>query len=73
VRSFYENSEVQQLMQNLSDTLRVVSLAGIEVNDSLTNLIFVVFASFFPEIQHQVEFAVKKKEEQKRLSEERKQ
>mmetsp|Transcript_9556 Transcript_9556/g.9165 ORF Transcript_9556/g.9165 Transcript_9556/m.9165 type:complete len:371 (-) Transcript_9556:625-1737(-) len=73
IHSFYGNPQIESLINNLSETLKIVQYANIEVNESLTNLILVVFSSFYPEISAQVEKESKKKEEEKKKSpEERK-
>ena len=56
----------------LSDILRIVQNAGLELNESVTNLIFCVFASYFPEIYRQINQEEKRKEEEKREKEEHK-
>ena len=47
---FYNNEHMVLLSIYTNDILRIVQNANIELTDSVINLIFCIFASYFPEI-----------------------
>jgi hypothetical protein len=47
----------------MNDVLRIVSNANIEITDTISNLIFCVFATFFPEVYESMNQEEKKDEE----------
>lgn len=50
IKGQYGSEQIHQFVALMNDVLRIVSNANIEITDTISNLIFCVFATFFPEV-----------------------
>lgn len=50
VKGTYENEIMANFVRNVSDVLRIVFKTNIEMGEGVSNLIFCVFSSFYPEL-----------------------
>src|SRR5258706_15702899 len=50
IQEFYGSKKVTEFVAVMNDMLKIISNANIDISDSISNLIFCVFASFFPEV-----------------------
>lgn len=50
VRSTYESDDLKIFVSSVSDVLKVIFKTGIEPNEGVSNLIFCVLSSFYPEL-----------------------
>ena len=50
IKGTYENEIMANFVRNVSDVLRIVFKTNIEMGEGVSNLIFCVFSSFYPEL-----------------------
>lgn len=50
IEHFYGSEKVELFVHEMNDVLKIVQNANIDITDTISNLIFCVFASFFPEV-----------------------
>ena len=50
IQNFFTHDQISQFANKVSDVLRIVYKTNLEINDGVSNLIFCVFLSFYPEI-----------------------
>ena len=63
VKGTYENDDLKIFVSSVSEVLKIVFKTGMEPNEGISNLIFCVLSSFYPELFE----SIKKEEEQKAL------
>ena len=72
VRQTYENDDLKIFVSTVSDVLRIVLKTGIEPNEGVSNLIFCVLSSFYPELFESIEVEKQEKAKEKKEAEEKK-
>jgi hypothetical protein len=50
IKTFFNQNQVSNFTNRVSDILRIIYKTNIDINDSVSNLILSVFLSFYPEI-----------------------
>jgi uncharacterized protein YjgD (DUF1641 family) len=62
VKSTYEHEAVTNFIKNVSDVMRIVYRANVDMSEAVSNVIFCVFSSFYPELIDSI-----KEEERRRV------
>jgi len=72
VRSTYESDDLKLFVSSVSDVLKVIFKTGIEPNEGVSNLIFCVLSSFYPELFDSIKVEEEQKAKEKKELEEQK-
>jgi hypothetical protein len=72
VRSTYESDDLKIFVSSVSDVLKVIFKTGIEPNEGVSNLIFCVLSSFYPELFDSIKVEEEQKAKEKKELEEQK-
>ena len=72
VKSTYESEDLKFFVSTVSEVLRIVYKTGIEPNEGVSNLIFCVISSFYPELFDSIKVEEEQKAKEKKKYEEKK-
>ena len=72
VKETYESTDIKLFIATLTDVLKRVMKINFEPNETISNLIFCVLTSFYPELFDANKHEMAMKEEEKKLKEEKK-
>ena len=72
VRSTYESDDLKLFVSSVSDVLKVIFKTGIEPNEGVSNLIFCVLSSSYPELFDSIKVEEEQKAKEKKELEEQK-
>ena len=69
VRQNYQTNSMTDFVNSVSEVLKIVFKTNLEMNEGLSNLIFCVFSSFYPELLDSIKLEEKQNKEDLKLSE----
>mmetsp|Transcript_8763 Transcript_8763/g.8082 ORF Transcript_8763/g.8082 Transcript_8763/m.8082 type:complete len:107 (+) Transcript_8763:2549-2869(+) len=71
IHSLYSSKEMSDFIENLNMVLKIIQSSTLQHNDSVVNLIFSVFLSFYPEVHEHVQLDKQQQEEEAKKEEEK--
>jgi hypothetical protein len=72
VKETYQNEDLKLFIVTLTDVLKIVMKVNFDPNETISNLIFCVLTSFYPELFDAKKHEEEQKEQEKKLKEEKK-
>lgn len=72
VKAAYENETIKLFINTISETLKIVLRVNMDTNEGVSNLIFCVLSSFYPELFDSIRFEEEQKKQDKKEAESKK-
>ena len=72
VKQTYESDDLKVFVSSVSDVLKIIYKTGMDTNEGVSNLIFCVLSSFYPELFESIKVEEEQKAKEKKEIEEMK-